>query len=180
MRTDSLQQFVKLRALLAEEKESLETRLRLLNEALGAYSQPATAPLAISETPKAEPRKLAGRGRPSQNEKSLRERVIEALSSGPRTKEEVLALVQKAGYRFSTKNPANSLGVILYGKKPKFNRAGGKFSLSSAPASVSNETGVQHGPSPRKRRMSAAGRKAIAQTAKRRWAEARAAGKRRL
>jgi hypothetical protein len=33
------------------------------------------------------------------------------------------------GYQFSTDDPLNSLGVILYGKNPKFKNEGGRFSL---------------------------------------------------
>jgi hypothetical protein len=118
--------------------------------------------------------------RPAGGGESLREHVIAVLQSGPKTKEEILAAVQNRGYRFSTNNPLNSLGVILYGKKPKFQRAQGRFSLGrgvggGAPSSVAPAGGGGS-----KRRMSAAARKAIAEAARKRWAAAKAAGKNRL
>jgi hypothetical protein len=45
------------------------------------------------------------------------------------TKHEILDAVLGAGYQFSTDDPLNSLGVILYGKKPKFKNDIGRFSL---------------------------------------------------
>jgi hypothetical protein len=46
------------------------------------------------------------------------------------TKHEILDAVLASGYQFSTNDPLNSLGVILYGKNPKFKNQNGRFSLS--------------------------------------------------
>jgi hypothetical protein len=45
------------------------------------------------------------------------------------TKHEILDAILMLGYQFSTDDPLNSLGVVLYGKKPKFKNEKGKFSL---------------------------------------------------
>lgn len=45
------------------------------------------------------------------------------------SKHDILDAVLRSGYQFSTDDPLNSLGVILYGKNPKFINEGGKFSL---------------------------------------------------
>ena len=64
------------------------------------------------------------------NKLSLKEAVIESISKAPLSKEDILAAVKKLGYRFSSKNPVNSLNALLYGKKPKFKNADGMFSLA--------------------------------------------------
>ena len=45
------------------------------------------------------------------------------------TKHQVLEVVLALGYQFITEDPLNSLGVILYGKSPKFKNDRGRFSL---------------------------------------------------
>jgi hypothetical protein len=169
MRTDSLKQFVQLRRQLSEEKASLEARLRQINEALGevaATSVSATAgTTGQSASERSGPDDTGGEGG-----QSLREHVIAVLQEGPKTKEETLAAVQRRGYKFKTKDPLNSLGVILYGKKPKFNRADGKFSLGSASPTAKVERGAgRRG----KRTMSPEARARIAEAQRRRWAASR-------
>jgi hypothetical protein len=43
------------------------------------------------------------------------------------TREQILAGVIKLAYRLRTKNPANSLNMILQSKKPKFSLKDEKF-----------------------------------------------------
>lgn len=228
MRNDSLQQFVRIRQELNEERGRLEMRLSQINEALGEMPLPSLSPIQ-GATGQSTSQSTSGRGRRgkrgSGGGQSLREHVIAALQGGAMTKEEVLAAVKKGGYKFSTSNPLNSLGVILYGKNPKLNRADGKFSLAggetgngvqaqgrgskrggkrkmspearariaaaqkarwakqrggqaSAPKAASD--GSSTGSGKPKRKLSAAGRKAIAEGARKRWAAAKAAGKKTL
>ena len=92
------------------------------------------------------------------------------LQNGPMTKEQVLDAVQKRGYKFSTKNPLNSLGVILYGKNPRFNRADGKFSLGAGAAGASSAAPTKTGRGG-KRTMSPAARARIAAAQRARWAK---------
>jgi hypothetical protein len=60
---------------------------------------------------------------------SLKEAVLKAIEGKALSKHEILDTVLRMGYQFSTDDPLNSLGVILYGKNPKFKNEGGKFSL---------------------------------------------------
>jgi hypothetical protein len=168
MRIDTLEQFVTLRRQLTEERSALETRLRQINEALGEISPPSLSALA-GATPFSggarRGRRAAGGG------PSLRELVLDILKGGPKTKEELLATVQQRGYKFSTGNPMNSLGVILYGKNPKLRRVEGRFALPagfSAGGTVPSKAG-QAG----KRGISAEGRARIAQAQRARWAASR-------
>ena len=171
MRTGSLQEFIKLRRQLTQEKESLAQRLAQINEALGAMPLPSlsagqgAAGRGSSQT--ARPgRRAAGSG------PSLRELVIEALRESPKTKEEVLSAVQKRGYRFQTKDPLNSLGVILYGRNPKLNRADGRFSL---PGGISAPAGTPLAGTGGRRQLSPAARARIAEGQRKRWEAVRKA-----
>ena len=175
MRNDSLKLFVRLRRELTEERGSLEARLRQINEALGEMPLPSLSPIqgATGQSTGAKGR----RGRKgSGGGQSLRDHVIAVLQGGAMSKEEVLTAVQKGGYKFSTNNPLNSLGVILYGKNPKFNRADGKFSLvggtskgQSTPAISANGSKARG-----KRKMSPEARARIAAAQKARWAKQKA------
>lgn len=165
MRNDSLKQFVTLRRALSEERDHLEARLRDINEALGEMPLPSLSPIqgataSAPSQPARRGRKAAGGGQ------SLRDHVIAVLESGPKTKEEILAEVKARGYKFSTKNPLNSLGVILYGKNPKFNRADGKFSMRGGAGGSAAATGGRG-----KRTMSASARARIGAAQKARWAQ---------
>ena len=168
MRIDSLKQYVRLRSELGSERERLQARLHAIDEALGERPLPSLSPIegagaSAPSQPARRGRRAAGGGQ------SLREHVIAVLQDGAKTKEEVLSAVQSRGYRFSTNNPLNSLGVILYGKVPKFNRADGKFSLGSG-AGGGTTTGARTGRGG-KRTMSAAGRARIAAAQRARWAK---------
>jgi hypothetical protein len=61
---------------------------------------------------------------------SLKEAILQAIQGKSLTKEEVHAAVSALGYTFKTSNPLNSIGTVLYGKKPRFKNDGGKFSLA--------------------------------------------------
>jgi len=196
MRIDNLQQYVRLRRDLTNERDAIEARLGQINEALGQAPETKSQRIPIPMGP----------GRKPRGGISLKNLVIEALSSGTKTKEEILEAVQQRGYRFSTNNPMNSLGVILYGKNPKFNRVDGRFSVGAGVSSTSkggkrqmstaarariaeaqrkrwaasrkaSTNGISTESSPRKRQLSPAARNKIGQTAKKRWAAAKAAGK---
>jgi hypothetical protein len=93
---------------------------------------------------------------------SLRDHVFAVLQSGPKTKEEILQAVQARGYKFNTSNPLNSLGVVLYGQRPKLKRVeDGKFALR---ANAQRTGGT-------KRNMSPAARERIAAAQRARWAK---------
>jgi hypothetical protein len=166
MRNNSLQQFVRLRQQLTQERGQLEQRLRQISEALGEMPLPSVS--AIQGATPSAPSQPARRGRrAAASGQSLREHVLQVLQEGPKTKEEVLDAVQKRGYKFSTSNPLNSLGVILYGKNPKLIRVDGRFSLAGGAAS-SSTGGARRGG---RRTMSAEARERIAAAQRARWAK---------
>jgi hypothetical protein len=76
--------------------------------------------------PSQGPRALMGRVR---NAMSLKETVLKIIEGKSMTKHEILDAVLRSGYQFSTNDPLNSLGVILYGKSPKFKNESGRFRL---------------------------------------------------
>ena len=51
------------------------------------------------------------------------------LNGKAMTKDEILDAVLRSGYVFSTNDPMNSLGVILYGRNFKFKDSRGRFSI---------------------------------------------------
>jgi hypothetical protein len=117
---DAIKQFVSLRDSILAEREKLIARLREMDQAMGAMGL--------------RPRDNYFGPRPdtmvrARNELSLKEAVFKVIEGKAMTKHEILDAVLKLGYQFSTDDPLNSLGVILYGKKPKFKNVHGKFSL---------------------------------------------------
>lgn len=172
MRGNLLKQYVSLHESLVRERSGLQKRLNDINRVLGGE---ILVPFA------------AKRGRRKRGGLSLRDAVLKVISATPLTKGEILQGIQSLGYRFSTKNPMNSLGVILYGKNQKFRNENGRFSLGTRAVlqdttdgegrrSLSAEGAQKKG----RRRMSAEGRARIAAAARARWAKAKKAGKNRL
>lgn len=119
MKPDALKQYVSLRDGIFAEREQLISRLREIDEALGAMG-------LRSRDAYYGPRTPTGRVR---NGMSLREAVFKVIEGKSLTKHEILDAVLRMGYQFSTDDPLNSLGVILYGKNPKFKNENGRFSL---------------------------------------------------
>lgn len=119
MKPDALKQYVALRDSIVAEREEIITRLREIDEALSAMGLRGRDSYYGPRTP-------TGRVR---NELSLKESVLKVIEGKALTKHEILDAVLAIGYTFSTDDPLNSLGVILYGKKPKFKNEHGKFSL---------------------------------------------------
>lgn len=62
MRTDSLQEFVKLRRKLTDEKSQIEKRLRQINDALGEMPSGAGASAPASDSGPAQPARTGGAG----------------------------------------------------------------------------------------------------------------------
>lgn len=166
MKIDNLRRYVDLRNSLTREKAQLEERLRQINQAIGDTTPPAGV-----RTPNAQSAP-ARRGRPAASGLSLREAVLQVTSQRPMTKQEILDAIDKLGYRFSTNNPMNSLGVILYGKNPRFKNENGRFSpaggAKSAPAAKSNGAFRR-----KKRVLSPEARERIAAAQRARWAKSK-------
>ncbi len=115
MKNDALKQFNALREALIAEKTELEEKLAEIDRALGTssdYSRPHPTSKGTG----------ARRGNPG----GLRHMVLEATKSKPLTRQEIVDAVQKAGYKFTAKDPLNSLGVVLY-TSGAFKNYGGKF-----------------------------------------------------
>jgi hypothetical protein len=181
MRNDNLKKYISLKEELTREKEALEKRLALINEALG---EPVTEPAAGAFTSPAPPQSSRAsqprRGRRPAGSLSLKEAVLRATDSKPLTKQEILEEVQKMGYRFTTKDPMNSLGVILYGKNPRFRNENGRFSpLGNAPGAPSSSNpgatsaSVRNNRAGARRQMSPEAKARIAAAQRARWAKSR-------
>jgi hypothetical protein len=175
MRHDNLRQYVSLRDAILQEKTKIEQRLREINQALGQMVGFGADGRVGSRTG----------GSRNRNAISLRDAVIEVVKSGPLSKDEILKGVQDLGYKFATNDPMNSLGVILYGKNPKFLNEGGRFGLPSGfipseprqrgrPALNSKAAPAGGGG---RRQMSPEAKAKIAAAAKARWANWRASKK---
>jgi hypothetical protein len=133
MKTDNVQQYLSLHQSLLNEKASLEARLAKISKALSgqAAAGVAVAPKRRGRPPgkaKAKPGPKPGRKR-AKNSMSMREAVFKVLGGKALGRQEVLQAVLKLGYTFQTKNPLNSLGVVLY-KDKGIKLANGKFSLA--------------------------------------------------
>ena len=63
-----------------------------------------------------------------ENVEILKEAVMQALAGQALTKHEILDGIKAIGYKFSTKDPMNSLNVLLYTGKTFQKVEGGKFS----------------------------------------------------
>lgn len=116
---DTLKQFVALRDQILAEREQIILRLHEVDAALGSMGLRGGALFYGPRTP-------TGRIR---NEMSLKEAVLKVIEGKALTKHQILDAVLALGYQFSTDDPLNSLGVILYGKNPRFKNEKGKFSL---------------------------------------------------
>jgi len=128
--SDPVQQYLKAREELIKEKERLEKRLREIEEALAGTPEPSAAPVPVAKK-KGRPRGSGGRGR-GKNAISLREAIRRVTWERPLTRKEILDEVIKLGYKFSTKNPINSINQVLYASK-EFVNLGGKFMPKDSP-----------------------------------------------
>ena len=131
MKRDSLKQFSRLRSALAEERTLLENRLARINNLLGPFP---TRGRSLSTAPRragARPSQRGQASRRSPGDLSLRKAIIQATSSKPLTKPEILEAVKRLGFRFTTSRPMASLNAYLY-RKGEFLRRNGRFSPGKA------------------------------------------------
>jgi len=151
-----------------QEKTRLESRLREINSALGQGQEAGTARASSISQPARRGRRGARSGL------SLRDAVLQATAKGPLTKEQILEAVKGFGYRFSTNNPLNSLGVILYGKNPKFKNNDGRFSpMGATNAGRAGNAGARTGS--KRGKLSPEARARIAAAQRARWAKVKGA-----
>ena len=167
--TSDIKKYINLRDSLIQEKTRLENRLREINSALGqgagvgSPSQGGAAGKAVSVR--------RGRRGPRTG-LSLRDAVLQVTGKGPLNKEQILDAIKALGYRFSTNNPLNSLGVILYGKNPKFRNEGGRFSPINT-AIANREAVTPKRARKTRRKLSPEARERIAAAQRARWAKTR-------
>ncbi len=182
MKIDPIEQYRQLRQELLDEKARIAARLAEIEAALSDQPVPVSAP---AKPARRAPRAKGGR---VGNDLTLKAAVVKVLSEKPLTKAEILQAVQDLGFTFKTKNPANSLGVVLYGKSPKFINNKGVFSLGKAVAKAAGKApkkaakkAEKQAPKkaakkkPGKRRLSAEARARIVDAQKKRWAKVKAA-----
>ena len=164
-----IRRYLSLRDSLLKEKSGLEVRLQEISQALGQ----AGAGSSITTTRSGPVAGRRGRGRAAGG-LSLRDAVLQ-VATRPLTKEEILQRVQGLGYRFSTKNPLNSLGVILYGRNPKFRNEGGRFSIPGGKSSAGSVqvAAAMRGGTRKRRTLSPEARARIAAAQRARWAKSR-------
>ena len=110
-KTDALQEFASVKEALEQERTQLKERIAEIEKALG-----------IAGFSYSSARSSGRRGNPS----SLKSMVLEVTKDRPLTKDEILDAVVKAGYKFASKDPRNSLGTMLY-TNPEIKNYGGKF-----------------------------------------------------
>ena len=176
MKLDPLQQYAKLHKQLTEEKGQLESRLNQINQVLGDELPPEQlAPSSFRPT-EVPARAAARRGRKPRagNEMSMREAVLKALSQGPLARKDLVKAVEDVGYVFSTKNPLNSIGSILYAKNTPVKSKDGMFYLpgSGATATLARTGNVDvQAPIKKKRKVSAQARARMSAAQKARWAK---------
>jgi hypothetical protein len=175
MRNDPLQQFAKLRQQLLQEKSQIEARLGEINRVLGSETTPSATPPADLPGDVA-PVGRRGRGRRGGNEMSLREAVLQALAHGPVARKDLVKAVQDVGYKFTTKNPLNSIGSILYGKNTPVKSKDGMFFVGGRASALSGsgeEDGNGQVPARRKKKrtMSPEARAKISAAQSARWAK---------
>jgi hypothetical protein len=174
-----IRKFLTLRSSLIQEKAKLENRLREINEALGEEAQtsaPQGAGRGRQSTAATSAGSRGGRGRGRRSASgglSLKEAVLQVTAKGPLTKEEILEAVKQLGYRFSTNNPLNSLGVILYGKNPKFKNENGRFSPAGGAAASTRSTNGANAGGRKSRKLSPEARERIAAAQRARWAKSK-------
>jgi hypothetical protein len=130
MKIDALKQYAKLRQQLMEEQSELQTRLNEINRVLENETTPSQAS-QISPIHEAPSQPIARRGRRpiGENTMSMREAVLKALSKGPLARKELVNAVENMGYVFTTRNPLNSIGSILYAKNSPIKSKFGKYYL---------------------------------------------------
>ena len=123
---DSLKQFTQLRESLLKRQAAVQAELKQISAALGAFGSvaPSTATPVIRAGVKT-PKERGARKR-AENSISLAEAVLTVTKAKPLSKPEILAAVEKLGYKFTAKSPLNSLNTLLYTNK-KIKNYDGKF-----------------------------------------------------
>ena len=124
MKLTDVDKYVALREALVNEKTALESRLAAINRALQGSSGIAAPKRGLKPGPKP----IVRRGKRAKNKLTMKEAAVQALVAKPLDREALLKAVQKIGYKFTAKEPLNSLSTLLYTDKA-FKNTDGKFSV---------------------------------------------------
>lgn len=124
---NTINQFMALKAALEAERDSIRSRLQALDAILGSSANLSAAPRDQMSVGSLAPRR---RGRPpgrrnapktadagGEQKFGLREAVRQAIANRALSIRELVPAVERLGYRFSSKDPVNSLGAYLYSKR---------------------------------------------------------------
>jgi hypothetical protein len=182
MKIDPLKQYAKLHQQLTDERARLVARLAEINAVLKPEVQISSKALdkITSEyldrelAPPREPRPGTRRRRSAI---SMREAVMRALAKGPVLRKDLVQAVEAVGYRFTSSNPLNSLGSVIYSKNSPIKSKDGKLYLTGRirpQASGKGDLEKQAPAKRKKRRLSPEGRARIVAAARARWARQRA------
>ena len=165
MANDLIKDYVAARKALQQEQARITQRLAEIDQVLGSSDEgPAAKP-----APAGKPARRARGGR-GGNALTMKEAVAQVLQGQSLNKAQILDALKASGYKFNTKNPANSLGVLLYGNKQLIKNTKGVFSLAKGATAPAKSPGPA-----KKRTMSAEGRARIAAAQKKRWAKVKKA-----
>jgi hypothetical protein len=110
---DIIKEFSNLRDAMLEERRKLALRMAEIDAALNLATPPSA-------------KRVLG-PRPT-NSMTMREAIEKVLKKRALSIREIVTELNGIGYKFSSKNPVNSLGAYLYGAgKSHFRRKNGRF-----------------------------------------------------
>ncbi len=132
MKGNDLKTLIRLHTAIFQEREAIVSKLQKLDESLGMIGLSTTQKYYGLRTPTGRPR----------NQVSLKATICRVLDGNAFTKDEILERVLQLGYQFATNNPINSLGVVLYGKRPEFRNVNGRFSLKCRPTELHSNNSI--------------------------------------
>ena len=118
MRMD-LAKLLKLHDVIRAEREAVLARLHEVDKQISAMGFDASMRIYGIRT----------KGGRIRNRKSLAETVRQVIGDESLTKQEILDRVLATGYQFTTDDPMNCLGIVIYGKKSEFTRIGQSYQL---------------------------------------------------
>lgn len=135
---DTLKQYVALRSGLIAEKAALEARLKEINKALDGVASKGSPAKGSEATrggrPPSEPKALKPGRRTrkrARNEASLKDAAVAVLAGGKSlSRKDLLQAVTDSGYKFTAKDPLNSLSALIYSAKKVFKAKDGMISLA--------------------------------------------------
>lgn len=132
MKLTDVDQYVAMRASLANEKATLEARLTAINRALDDRSEAVAAKPGPKPAPKLGPKPgakaVVRRGPRAKNSMTMKEAMTRALADQALGRKELLEAVLKLGYKFSARDALSSISTVLYTDK-SFKNTDGKFSV---------------------------------------------------